>query len=59
MLGGKRDKMRIAGGESYRDNELVGNWGMNGVRSGFGTIVMNEELYVVGGNNGDEILTTF
>lgn len=59
VLGGKRDKLRIAGGESYRDNELCGSWGLDKPRSGFGTAVFNEELYVVGGNDGEEILTTF
>jgi N-acetylneuraminic acid mutarotase len=59
ILGGKRDKLRISSGETFKDNSLVNSWALDNIRSGFGIVVLNDELYVVGGNDGETILTTF
>lgn len=59
ILGGKRDKLRIASGETFKNNSLINSWGLQNIRSGFGVVVFNDQLHVVGGNDGEEILTTF
>ena len=59
ILGGKREKLRISSGETYKDNSLMNSWGLDNVRSGFGVAVLNDKLHVIGGNDGEEILTTF
>ena len=38
---------------------MVNSWGLNDARSGFGTAVFNDDLFVVGGNSGEELLNTF
>lgn len=52
ILGGKRDKLRISSGEIFKDNTLMNSWALDNIRSGFGVVVFNDELYVVGGNDG-------
>ena len=59
VLGGKREKLRIAGGEVFKDNRMGSCWGLDNVRSGFGMVVLNDHIHVVGGNDGEEILNTF
>jgi len=34
------------------------SFGLQSVRSGFGTVVLNQEIVVIGGNDGDFILNT-
>lgn len=56
ILGGKRDKQRVAIGECFHGSSLSPSFGLESVRSGFGTVVLNEEVVVIGGNDGDCIL---
>lgn len=56
LLGGKRDKQRVAIGEVFAHGAVMQSWGLESVRSGFGTVVLNEEIHIIGGNDGDHIL---
>jgi hypothetical protein len=48
LLGGKRDKQRVAIGEVFAHGAVMQSWGLESVRSGFGTVVLMRRYILLG-----------
>lgn len=58
-MGGKKDGNRISGCHEYNYKEkLIKSYkgSLSAPRSGMGVVVVNELIYVIGGNNGSNAL---